>query len=134
MVYLSISCSIGVKNDNRIQKKGRRKKVNTLNDKQKSTVFNSEQNDVHYDNNNGEDEDLELFPEESIQPQAHMQQATNANNVERYIGSDLGLSNNVRLSSVAYHVENDTRQVISVEGISKPLVKVTGPFPFFIYV
>ncbi|XP_058777026.1 uncharacterized protein LOC131651374 isoform X3 [Vicia villosa] len=110
----------GVKNDNRIQKKGRGKKVNTLNNKQKSTVFNSEQNDEHYDNNNGEDEDLELVPEESIQPRVHMQQATNANNVERYIGSDLGLSNSVRLSSVGYHVENDTRKVISVEGISNP--------------
>ncbi|KAI5437212.1 hypothetical protein KIW84_023365 [Lathyrus oleraceus] len=66
---------------NRIQKKGRGKKVNTISKKQKSIAFNSEQNDEHDDNNDGEDEDLEPAPEKSIQPRVHKQQATNANDV-----------------------------------------------------
>jgi hypothetical protein len=121
LVELPISCSTGVKNGkNRIQKKGRGKEIDTLNSKQKSTAFNSEQNDEHYTNNVGEDEELEHISEKTIQAQLHKQQATNANNVENYNGSNFGLSHNVRSSSVGYHVEADTRKVISVEGISNP--------------
>lgn len=120
MVELPNSCSTGVKNDkNTNKKKGRGKGVDTLTNKQKSTAFNSVQNDEHYANNVGEDEELELITEKMIQPQLHKQQATNANNVEKYIGSNFG-SHNVRSSSVGYNVETDTREVISVEGISNP--------------
>lgn len=116
------SVAPGVKNGkNRIQKKGRGKEIDTLNSKQKSTAFNSEQNDEHYTNNVGEDEELEHISEKTIQAQLHKQQATNANNVENYNGSNFGLSHNVRSSSVGYHVEADTRKVISVEGISNPV-------------
>ncbi|XP_045812785.1 uncharacterized protein LOC123906813 isoform X2 [Trifolium pratense] len=111
----------GVKSDkSRIQKKGRGKGVDTLNNKRKSSAFDSEQNDEYYDNNAGVDEELGLVTEKSIQPQLHRKQTTDANNVEKYIGSNFGLSPNVRSSSVGYHVETDTRKVISVEGISNP--------------
>ncbi|CAJ2647711.1 unnamed protein product [Trifolium pratense] len=39
------------------------------------------------------------------QSQLHKQQVTNAINTEKYIGSNFGLSNNARSSSVGYHVE-----------------------------
>lgn len=114
------SVTPGVKNDkNTNKKKGRGKGVDTLTNKQKSTAFNSVQNDEHYANNVGEDEELELITEKMIQPQLHKQQATNANNVEKYIVSNFG-PHNVRSSSVGYNVETDTREVISVEGISNP--------------
>jgi len=120
-VELPISCSTGVKNDkNRIQRKGRGKEVDTLNSKLKSTAFNSEQYDEHYANNVGEDEELEHISDKTIQAQLHKQQATDANNVEQLIGSNFRLSHNVRSSSVGYHLEADTRKVISVEGISNP--------------
>ncbi|WJX56845.1 hypothetical protein P8452_42462 [Trifolium repens] len=116
-----ISVIPGVKSDkNRIPKKGRGKGVDTLNNKKKSSAFDSEQNDEYFDNNAGVDEELGLITEKLIQPQLHKKQTTNANNVEKYIGSNFGLSHNVRSSSVGYHVETDTRKVISVEGISNP--------------
>ncbi|KAK2428420.1 hypothetical protein QL285_026942 [Trifolium repens] len=115
------SVSPGVKNDkNRIQKKRRGKGIDTLNNQQKSTAFGSEHNVEHRDNNDGEDEELQLIIDKICQSQLHKQQATNAVNVEKYIGSNFGLSDNARLSSVGYHVESDTRKVISVEGISNP--------------
>jgi hypothetical protein len=94
--------------------------VDTLNNKKKSSAFDSEQNEEYFDNNAGVDEELGLITEKLIQPQLHKKQTTNANNVEKYIGSNFGLSDNARLSSVGYHVETDTRKVISVEGISNP--------------
>jgi hypothetical protein len=111
----------GVKNDkNRIQKKRRGKGIDTLNNQQKSTAFGSEHNDEPCDNNDGEDEELQLIIDKICQSQLHKQQASNAVNVEKYIGSNFGLSDNARLSSIGYHVESDTRKVISVEGISNP--------------
>lgn len=121
MVYLPISCSTGVKNGKNIaQKKGRGKGVNTLNNKLKSTAFNPEKNDEHCDNNDGEDEELQHIIEKICQSQSHKQQVTDANNVENYIGSSFGLSNNARSPSAGYNVETDTRTVKSVEGISNP--------------
>ncbi|CAI8587695.1 unnamed protein product [Vicia faba] len=115
------SVSPGVKNGKNItQKKGRGKGVSTLNNKLKSTAFNPEKNDEHYDNNDGEDEELQHIIEKICQSQSHKQQATDANNVENYIGSSFGLSNNARSPSAGYNVETDTRTVKSVEGISNP--------------
>ncbi|WJX56843.1 hypothetical protein P8452_42461 [Trifolium repens] len=121
------SVSPGVKNDkNRIQKKRRGKGIDTLNNQQKSTAFGSEHNEEQCDNNDGEDEELQLIIDKICQSQLHKQQATNAVNVEKYIGSNFGLSDNARLSSVGYHVESDTRKVISVEGISNPEIRGRG--------
>jgi hypothetical protein len=119
LVDLPISCSTGVKNDKiRIQKKRRGKGANTLNNNQKSTTFNSEQNDR--DNDGAEDEELQLIIDKICQSQLHKQQTTVANSVEKCIGSNFGLSNNAKSSRIGYHVETDTRKVTSVEDISNP--------------
>jgi hypothetical protein len=121
LVDLPISCSTGVKNDKiRIQKKRRGKGANTLNNNQKSTAFNSEQNDEQCDNDGAEDEELQLIIDKICQSQLHKQQTTVANSVEKCIGSNFGLSNNAKSSRIGYHVETDTRKVTSVEDISNP--------------
>ncbi|XP_045812764.1 uncharacterized protein LOC123906808 isoform X3 [Trifolium pratense] len=50
-------------------------------------------------------EELQLIVDKICQSQLHKQQVTNAINTEKYIGSNFGLSNNARSSSVGYHVE-----------------------------
>ncbi|XP_058777020.1 uncharacterized protein LOC131651372 isoform X2 [Vicia villosa] len=115
------SVSLGVKNGgNRIPKKGRGKGVDILNNKQKSTAFNSEQNDEHCINNDGEDGELQLIVDKICRSHLPKQQATGANNMEKSIGSNFELSNKAGSTSVGYHVETDARKVISVEGISNP--------------
>lgn len=104
--------------------------MDTLNNKQKSTAFNSEQNDEHCINNDGEDEELQLIVDNICQSHLPKQQATGANNMEKSIGSNFELSNKAGSSSVGYHVETDARKVISVEGVSNPWV--TGHLLFFI--
>ncbi|WJX56844.1 hypothetical protein P8452_42462 [Trifolium repens] len=120
------SVSPGVKNDKiGMQKKRRGKGADTLNNKQKSTAFNSERNGEQCDNNGAEDEELQLIIDKICQSQLHEQQTTVANSVEKYIGSNFGLSNNARSSSIGYHVETDARKVTSVEDISNPGRRIT---------
>ena len=118
---LIISCSTGVQNNNnnnRVQRKGLVKGFDGLNNKQKSTAFNSGQNVEYDDYSDGEDE-AQLM-EKIYQRQLLKQQTAIANNVKKCIEYSFGLSHNARPSSGGSHIEADRRKVVSVEGISNP--------------
>ncbi|CAI8587697.1 unnamed protein product [Vicia faba] len=85
------SVSPGFKNVyNRVQRKEHVKGLDTLNNKQKATSFNSEHNDEYYDYSDSEDEEIQLITE------------------------------NARPSCGGSHIEADRRNIVYVEGISNP--------------
>ncbi|MCH98030.1 hypothetical protein A2U01_0019029 [Trifolium medium] len=133
-----------MKNDkNKMQTKGLVKGLDALNNKQKFAAVSSGENDKYSDYDDGEDEEMQLIGEKSIEQQPLLVQVDDTNNVKQCNRGDSGVSNHWSMDSASSdsvsnstdspandptslplsgrsRVGIDRRKVISIEDNSNP--------------